>query len=64
MNEYELALKTIEEKLKINDSIDSIELKADILYYLKRYKDSINVFKEIIKREPQYHHAYYAIGFC
>jgi len=64
MNEYELALKTIEGKLKINDSIDSIELKADILYYLKRYKDSINVFKEIIKREPQYHHAYYAIGFC
>lgn len=64
MEEYELALTTIEKKLKIKKSTDSIELKGDILYYLEKYEETINIYKEVIKEYPKYPYPYYVIGFC
>lgn len=64
MDENELALTTIEKKLRIKKSIDSVRLKADILYYLEKYEESIAVYKEVLREDPDYAHMHYMIGLC
>jgi len=64
MDEFDLALKAINERLKVSDDVSSIELKGDILYYLKKYKEAINVFKKLINDCPNYYYGYYVTGYC
>jgi len=64
MNEDEFALKVIEKKLGIKQSKESMMLKGDILYYLKRYEEGAAVYKEILRENLDYVDGYYKIGLC
>lgn len=62
MDENELALNTINKRLAIQRDSDSLRLKADILYHLKRYNDSIILYIELLRETPDFAHVHYMMG--
>ncbi|ADL53057.1 tetratricopeptide repeat protein [Clostridium cellulovorans] len=64
MNENESALEIIEKKLELKPSYNSLMLKGDILYALKRYQTCILMYKEMLSKEPERTNLYYSMGIC
>lgn len=64
MEENELALEAINEKLKLNKSDGSMLLKADILYDLNKYEEAKSIYEGIIENHKDYANGYYKTGNC
>lgn len=64
MDEDQLALDIIEKKLSLNKTFLSMVLKGDLLYYLNRCEESIKVYRELLKEEPEDANLWYKIGLC
>jgi tetratricopeptide (TPR) repeat protein len=62
MEDYDIALVVMEKILNIEKSIESLELKGDILYRLNKYGEAIDTYSEILKSNSDYVEAYYKIG--
>jgi tetratricopeptide (TPR) repeat protein len=64
MDENERALKVIEKKISLRRTCESMMLKGDILYYLKKYKEGIALYKAMLMENPNISDAYYKMGLC
>lgn len=64
MKNYELALKTVNDKLDISFSSGSWVLRADSLYALERYNEAAEEYESLVGNYDDYVYGYYQLGNC
>lgn len=64
MKDFDLALKTVNEKLEISFSSGSWVLYADCLEALEEYEDAAAEYKKLTEKYTDYVYGYYQLGSC
>lgn len=64
MKDYELALKTVNDKLDISFSSGAWVLRADSLYALERYNEAAEEYEALVSNYEDYVYGYYQLGNC
>ena len=62
---YEKAFEALDYSLAIDPSyLSAILAKAHILFYLEKYNEAVEVYKEYLKYDSEYADVFYSIGEC
>lgn len=64
MKDYELALKTVNDKLEQSFSSGAWVLRADSLYALERYNEAAEEYEALVDNYEDYVYGYYQLGSC
>ncbi len=64
MRDYELALKTVKNKMDLSFTSGSWVLYADCLESLEEYEDAAQEYKKLTEEYPDYVYGYFQLGSC
>lgn len=64
MRDFELALKTVKNKMDLSFTSGSWVLYADCLESLEEYEDAAQEYKKLTQEYPEYVYGYYQLGSC
>lgn len=64
IEDYDKALRTVENRLKVKKDKDSLILKAEIFSHTGRHEEAIKIYKDFLRDEGYYIYACYRLGKC